>query len=120
MEYNLKLKYSVEETLIFLKMQIREISDENNIVNINSILREIPLKITSYIDSIELIKEIESLSSYIENPFSEIKNEESIRAAKQRVLSYLNSINMYISREQVRLIDYRANIDVIIIQSVIL
>jgi PKD repeat protein len=111
MKYNISLKCSIHEVLDFLNSQIQELSNTHNTKDISNILKDIASKVSKNIDSEELNSEIKSLSKYISNPFSELKNEESINGAKQRVLSYLNEINTYLSEDQVKFIDYKSDID---------
>lgn len=51
------------------------------------------------------------MSKYITNPFSELKNEESIKGAKERVISCLDEIKNYIYENMVKYIDHKGDID---------
>ncbi|SFC39027.1 hypothetical protein [Clostridium uliginosum] len=111
MNYNISLKYSIDEVIEFLNNQIEELSKVDNTKKISNILKNVAPNVAKYIDSIELISKIKQLSEYITNPFSDLKNEESIHGAKERVLICLNDINTYIYEHKVKLIDYKVDLD---------
>ena len=111
MKYNLSLKYSIQEVLNLLDNQIYTLSNTKDSKDVSRILLETPSKISKLINCGQLISEIKNLCQYISNPFSDFKNEESINAAKERVLAYLNDIYIYLNEDSIKFIDHKSAID---------
>lgn len=111
MNYNISLRYCINEVIDFLNYQISELSSVENTKDISNLLKEIAPKVSKYIECTDLILDIKSGSEYITNSFSNLKNEESINEAKERVLSYLKEINNYIYEDKTKFIDYRVDMD---------
>lgn len=111
MDYHIKLKYSVNEVLKFLNNKIQDLTNINDSKKIEKILKNLAHDIAEYLDTPELILNIKQLGQYITNSFSDLKNKESIDAAKERTLIYLNELYDYISKEKIKFINYKSDID---------
>lgn len=111
MNYNISLRYCINEVIDFLNYQINELSSVENTKDISNLPKEIAPKVSKYIECTDLILDIKSGSEYITNSFSNLKNEESINAAKERVLWCLKELNDYIYEDKTKFIDYRVDMD---------
>ncbi|MFL0167511.1 MULTISPECIES: hypothetical protein [Clostridium] len=111
MNCSIELKYSVNEVTEFINTQIQELMSIDDPKEIATILKNISANIAKYIYSPELILKTSQLAEYITNPFSDLKNKESISAAKERILMHLKELKNYIYEEKLKFINYKSDID---------
>lgn len=111
MIYRIELKHSVNEVTEFLNAQIQALTSTDDSKEVATILKCIAPNIANYIYSPELTLKTTQLAEYITNPFSDLKNKESISAAKERILIHLNELKNYIYEEKLKFINYKSAID---------
>lgn len=111
MNYDIKFKTPIAEVIKFLDIKIKQLHCENQYERIKLMLMDIKFEVSNYIICDDLINKLRQQSEYIEVEFSELKNNENIGAAKERVLILLEDLRAYVDNYKLTLIDYRVGFD---------